>query len=65
MSRYCPYCRRPVALTPEAREEIRAASPGDIRALARKYGVDRRTVQRVREKRESRLSRVTQRVTSP
>lgn len=52
MSRYCPYCRRPVALTPKAREEILAASPGEIRALARKYGVDRRTVQRVREKRE-------------
>ena len=52
MSRDCPYCRRPVALTPKAREEILAASPGEIRALARKYGVDRRTVQRVREKRE-------------
>lgn len=46
----CPHCGRPATLTPTQREEIRLAPVGQVRALARKFGVDRRTVQRIRAK---------------
>lgn len=48
--RTCPHCGRPATLTRKQREEIRRASIGQVRAIARKFGVDRRTVQRIRAK---------------
>jgi len=50
MMHTCPHCGRPATLTLKQREEIRRASIGQVRAIARKFGVDRRTVQRIRAK---------------
>jgi len=50
MTHLCPHCGRPTPLTRKQREEIRQAPRGQVRALARKFGVDRRTAQRIRAK---------------